>query len=66
LALALRSRRHESAPWAAVFVSIIVVAANIAVLELERGGAGNINNAEDAVWCPSRRSPRSAMAIGIR
>jgi voltage-gated potassium channel len=51
LALALMSRRRESAVWAAVFVSIIVVfGASIAVLELERGAGGNINSAEDALW----------------
>jgi voltage-gated potassium channel len=51
LALALTSRRRESAVWAAVLVSIVVVfSASIAVLELERGAGGNINNAEDALW----------------
>jgi voltage-gated potassium channel len=50
LALALTTRRRESAVWAAILVSIVVVfAASIAVLELERAD-GNIKNAEDAVW----------------
>jgi len=51
LALALTSRRRESAVWAAVLVSIVVdFAASIAVLEYEGGPEGNIKNAEDAVW----------------
>ena len=51
LALALTSRRRESAVWAAVLVSIVVVfGASIAVLEFERGAGGNINSAEDALW----------------
>jgi voltage-gated potassium channel len=51
LALALTSRRRESAVWAAVFISIVVVfSASIAVLEFERGPDSNITNAEDAVW----------------
>jgi voltage-gated potassium channel len=51
IALALTSRRRESAVWAAVFVSIVVVfGSSIAVLELERGAGGNINSAEDALW----------------
>ncbi len=51
LALALTSHRRESAVWAAVLVSIVVVfGASIAVLEFERGAGGNINSAEDALW----------------
>ena len=50
LALALTSRRRESAVWAAVFISIVVVsAASIAILEFERG-VGNITSAEGAAW----------------
>jgi voltage-gated potassium channel len=51
LALMLTSRRRESAVWASVFISIVVVfSASIAVLELEREAGGNIANAEDALW----------------
>jgi voltage-gated potassium channel len=47
---ALSTRRRESAGWAALLVSILVVfTAAIAMLQLERE-VGNIQNAEDALW----------------
>jgi voltage-gated potassium channel len=51
LLVALNERRRESAVWAALLVSIIIIfTASIAVLELERRAGGNITNAEDALW----------------
>ena len=50
LALAFTTRRRESAAWAAIFISIVVIfSASVAVLEFERS-SGNIKTAEDAVW----------------
>lgn len=48
---AVTERRRESAAWAALLVSILVIfTASVGVLEFERRAGGNIVSAEDALW----------------
>src|SRR5262245_54811272 len=50
LAAALTTRRRESAIWAAILISVLVIFTGaIAELEFERE-TGNIQTAEDALW----------------
>lgn len=50
IVLALTTRRRESAVWAALLLSMLVIfTAAIAILQIERE-LGNIQNAEDALW----------------